>query len=41
VRHPLCRIIWNSKSPAPRSCWYFFRFSRRSAQRIRTKGKKQ
>ena len=39
VRHPLGRRNWNSKGPAARPCWYFFRFSRRSAQRIRTRGK--
>jgi len=40
VRHPLGRRNWNSEGPASRPCWYFFfRLSRRSAQRIPTRGK--
>jgi len=38
VKHPLRRRNRNSKGPASRSC-HFIQLSRRSAQRIRTRGK--
>ena len=40
VRNPLRRRSWSYKGPASRLCWYFFLFSRCSAQKIRTRRKK-